>query len=120
MIEGGCFCGAIRYAIDPGDYLVANCHCSMCRKTSAAAFVTWVVVPESAFRYVKGDPRMLRSSEHGARYFCSSCGTPLACINATHPGIVDVTSCSLDAPEDYPPTVAVHEDSRLSWLNRPP
>jgi len=120
MIEGGCFCGNIRYTVDPGDYLVANCHCSMCRKTSAAAFVTWVVVPESAFHYVKGEPQILNSSEHGTRCFCSSCGTPLACINTTHQGIVDVTSCSLDAPEDFPPTIAVHEDTRLSWLARSP
>jgi hypothetical protein len=118
MIEGGCFCGAIRYTFEGGDYPVASCHCSMCRKTSAAPFVTWVVVPASAFRYLQGEPETLRSSTHGTRYFCSSCGTPLVCVNATHPDIVDVTSCSLDAPEDYPPTLAVHKDTRLSWLDR--
>lgn len=120
MIEGGCFCGKVRYAFESGDYLVANCYCSMCRKTSAAAFVSWVVVPEPAFRYLKGEPRILQSSEHGTRYFCSSCGTPLACTNTTHPGIVDVTSCSLDAPQDYPPTVAVHEETKLPWLDNSP
>ena len=44
-IEGGCFCGAIRYEIDEGKHVVANCHCTLCRKTSAAPFVTWMVVP---------------------------------------------------------------------------
>ena len=116
MIEGGCFCGAIRYAIEDGQYLVANCHCSMCRKTSAAPFVTWMVVPNAAFQYVQGVPQVLQSSDQGTRYFCAGCGTPVACINATHPDVIDITTGSLDAPEAYPPTVAVHEDTKLPWL----
>ena len=88
----------------------------MCRKTSGAAFVTWIVVPVGAFNYAKGEPAVLRSSEKGTRYFCSSCGTPVTCINTAHPEHVDVTTGSLDVPEDYPPTVAVHEDTKLAWL----
>ena len=45
MIEGGCFCKRIRYAIDDGEYLTANCHCTMCRRVHAAPYVTWLVVP---------------------------------------------------------------------------
>lgn len=118
MIEGGCFCGAIRYEIDDGDYLVANCHCSMCRRTSAAPFVTWMVVPTFAFRYVQGEPAVLKSSEKGTRYFCPRCGSPLVCVNADHPDNVDVTTGSLDAPGQYPPTVAVFEDTKLRWLGQ--
>ena len=116
MIEGGCFCGAIRYNIEDGNYLVANCHCSMCRRTSAAPFVTWMVVPKDAFRYTAGTPKILGSSDTGSRFFCADCGTPVVCVNTTHPDVVDVTTGSLDAPGDYPPTIAVHEDSKLCWL----
>lgn len=118
MIEGGCFCGAIRYAIQAGDYPVANCHCSMCRRTSAAPFVTWMVVPIAAFEYRRGTPRVLQSSASGTRFFCARCGTPIACINTQHPDIIDITTGSLDAPEDFPPTMAIHEDTRLPWLAR--
>ena len=45
-INGGCFCGAINYEIQDGDYLVANCHCTMCRSISGAPFVTWLIVPK--------------------------------------------------------------------------
>lgn len=116
MIQGGCFCGAIRYDIDDGNYLVANCHCTMCRRTSAAPFVTWMVVPAGAFRYVQGEPAVLESSDKGTRYFCARCGSPLVCINADHPDNVDVTTGSLDTPENYPPTMAVFEDTKLPWL----
>ena len=112
-IEGGCFCGDIRYAIDAGDYVAANCHCTMCRRIHAAPFVSWLVVPSNAFHYTKGAVNELQSSEHGARYFCAACGSHLACVNAGHPEIVDVTICSLDVPEAFPVSVEVFEDTRL-------
>ena len=116
MIEGGCFCGTIRYAIDDGEYLVANCHCSMCRRTSAAAFVTWMVVPLRRFRYTQGEPTELASSDNGRRYFCNRCGTPVACIITTRPNEVDVTTGSLDDPGNFRPTMDVHQDTMLPWL----
>ena len=115
-IEGGCFCGAIRYRVPAGDYLVANCHCSVCRRTSAAPFVTWFVVPRQALEYTQGTPRELRSSEVGRRYLCERCGTPIAFQSAKRPRDVDVTACSLDQPERFVPSIAVHEDTKLSWL----
>jgi len=117
VTQGGCFCGAIRYAIDDGNYLVANCHCSMCRRTSAAPYVTWMVVPTIAFGYTKGSPTKLLSSEQGTRYFCSNCGTPVACVISSNPGEIDVTIGSLDNPEEFPPTLDVHEDTKLPWLS---
>ena len=117
MINGGCFCGAIRYAIEDGDYIVANCHCTMCRKTSAAAFVTWIVVPQSQFQYTKGTPETLQSSKSGTRYFCGTCGTPILCSNSDHPKQVDITTGSLDDPGRFPPKYAVFEDTKLEWLS---
>ncbi|MEX2132162.1 MAG: GFA family protein [Pseudohongiellaceae bacterium] len=113
---GGCFCGKIRYCIDDGEHMVANCHCSMCRRISAAPFVTWILVPSTSFRYTQGQPIEFASSEKAVRHFCGSCGTPLAFLAKSRPDIVDVTSCSLDHPEKHPPSLEVHENSRLSWL----
>ena len=111
MTTGGCFCGKIRYEFDPGDYLVANCHC-----TSAAPFVTWVIVPSDKFRYTGAMPRVLESSDKGRRYFCADCGTPVACIITDRADHVDVTTGSLDDPDAFVPKAAVHEDTKLSWL----
>jgi len=80
MIEGGCFCKKIRYAIDDGAYQSVDCHCTMCRRIHAALYVTWIVVAADKFRYRTGTPATLASSMNGTRYFCSSCGTHLACI----------------------------------------
>jgi len=85
MLQGGCFCKKTCYEIKTADHLVVNCHCSMCRKISAAPFVTWLVVAKEAFGYVKGSPKVLRSSEKGSREFCGDCGTPLTfCSSERH------------------------------------
>lgn len=120
MIAGGCFCGKIRFEIDEkpvGDYLVANCHCTMCRRTSAAPFVTWIVVPRTALHLREGAPAILKSSEKGTRNFCRDCGTPLLFFTTERPNDVDVTTGCLDTPDDYAPTVNVHEESRIKWLH---
>lgn len=116
MIEGGCFCKRVRYSIDPGAYLCANCHCTMCRRLHAAPYVTWLVVPEEHFRYTGELPTRFPSSDDGTRWFCATCGTQVACVNASHPEIIDVTVGSLDAPETFAPTLEVFTDTRLTWV----
>ena len=114
-IKGGCFCGNIRYEITRAEYPIANCHCSMCRKTSGAPYVTWLVATKESFSYTSGSPTELQSSEGGKRFFCDQCGTPVACVNTAHPDIVDVTVGSLDEPQGFKPTMDAFEDSRLPW-----
>ncbi len=116
MIEGGCFCGKVRYAMEDTSYLSANCHCTMCRRVHAAPYVTWLVVPVDKFRYLTAKPAQMESSATGTRYFCSACGTHVACVNTGHPEIVDVSAGSLDAPERFEPTYDAFSDTRLAWV----
>lgn len=114
-ITGGCFCGALRYCIERVEQ-VANCHCSMCRRTSGAPFVSWLVVPRETFAYTQGAPAHLKSSERGDRYFCPACGTPIACVIASQPHHIDITLGSLDQPKRFTPSVDVHRRGRLPWV----
>lgn len=116
MIEGGCFCGSVRYCIEDGEYLSVNCHCTMCRRIHSAPYVTWLVVPVERFRYATAAPEVLRSSEKGTRYFCRTCGSHVACVVAAHPEFIDIPVGSLDRPEVAPPTMEVHGDTRLGWI----
>ncbi len=116
LIEGGCFCGKVRYAFEQNDYPSANCHCSICRRISAAPFVSWMVVPMDRFAYTQGHPKILHSTDHGTRYFCEACGTPLACVLAKYPESIDITTCSLDKPQDFAPKTDIYTDSKLAWV----
>ncbi len=115
-MTGGCFCGQIRYAFTPPEIATVNCHCTMCRRASAAPFVTWLVVPTTQFSYTRGQPAELASSAEGTRYFCAQCGSPLVCINRKHPDWTDITLGSLDHPEHFAPTRDVYADTRLDWV----
>lgn len=117
-VTGGCFCGKIRYRFYRPEIITVNCHCSMCRRTSAAPFVSWLVIPTSQFSYTQGEAAVLESSATGTRYFCDSCGTPLVCINSEHADWTDVTLGSLDQPEAFVPSKDVYADTQLYWLKQ--
>ncbi len=115
MLKGGCFCGAIRYEVDANPTQATACHCSICRRTSAAPFVAWLTVTPGSFRIVSGRPKSFRSSEHATRTFCPSCGTPFTFQSTRHPNEVDVPTCSLDDPEHVPPRSHTWRASGISW-----
>jgi hypothetical protein len=89
----------------------------MCRRTSAAPYVTWMIVPVGNVHLEKGEPASLKSSADGTRQFCKSCGTPVFCTNTAHPDIIDVTLCSLDDPATFTPSVEAYTDNKLNWVN---
>ena len=45
--EGGCQCGAIRYRAVGEPVLAALCHCSSCRRASAAPTTAWAMYPQA-------------------------------------------------------------------------
>ena len=119
MLEGGCLCGALRYNIEPGDSRIVNCHCTLCRRASGAPFVTWFLLSREQFRLTAGEPAVLQSSDHGTRWFCDRCGTPIAFLSDKRPDKIDVTVCSLDDPDSHVPEEDVYVETRLDWTRQP-
>jgi len=117
MVRGGCCCGSIRYELDPTEGLVVNCHCTICRKTSGAPYVTWIVVAASQFKWIEAEPATLHASSHGTRGFCSRCGTPVSFVTTKRPGQIDVTVGSLDDPNPYTPSEDVYIEDKLDWIH---
>jgi hypothetical protein len=117
MLNGGCFCGAIRYQAGGTPFDQTNCHCSICRRTTGAPFVAWFSVPRSEFRLIQGVPTQFRSSLEGMRSFCPHCGTQLTFERNDASNEIDVTTCSLDAPEQLPPKDHTRTSSKLAWVN---
>jgi hypothetical protein len=116
MLKGGCFCGRIRYEAAGTPFHETNCHCSICRRTTGAPLVTWFSVARSQFRIVCGEPTRFRSTVKGTRSFCPQCGTQLTFEPHDFQDEIDVTTCSLDAPDELPPKDHTHVSSKLDWL----
>jgi hypothetical protein len=114
-ICGGCLCGTVRYEAIGQPYNVTHCHCSDCRRSSGAAFVTWASFACSDFRFTTGEPRELRWAGR-LRSFCAHCGTPLTFMDGPGADELDVTVCSFDQPATVTPADHVWADDRLPWI----
>lgn len=115
MHEGGCLCAAIRYRITDAPAFSVVCHCATCRRASGAPAIAWVTVDRSHFRFVSGFPRSYHSSVGVVRRFCAGCGTSLTYENAGSPNTVDITTATLDNPNDFPPHEEVWLEQRVPW-----
>jgi hypothetical protein len=115
-IEGGCLCGAVRYRAQGQARHATLCHCRTCRKAAGAPVVAWITVPADGFAFVSGTPVEFRSSSRVIRTFCGVCGTPLTYVHADYRFGVDVTTCSLDQPENFAPADQTWVNHRVPWL----
>ena len=114
MLEGGCLCGAVRYATNAPPFHETVCHCTICRRASGAPFVAWFSVHPASLS-VSGAPAWFRSSATGERGFCPRCGTQLFFRSNGLPEETDVTTASLDDPSLVPPRDQVRTSSCISW-----
>ena len=118
-VSGACLCGAVRFEIETPTLFSAHCHCSMCRRAHGAGFVTWIGVPYERFRVRAGEDRLVRyrSSDHGTRTFCHTCGSTLFCESTRHPDYIDIVLANLDGPIDRAPEFHVFFDDRAPWVH---
>ncbi len=118
--EGGCLCGAVRYRATGEASQATLCHCTSCRRASAAPAVAWATFLSDGFAFTTGRPQRFRSSPAVERTFCGRCGTPLTYRHEAAPLGVDVTTASLDEPERCPPADHTWSGERMRWWRPEP
>jgi len=115
--EGGCFCGAVRYATS--DFTDAGyCHCSICRRVTGAPVLGWANTPRANFRLLRGQPRFVATSAEFHRAFCGDCGT-LVWSESIDPARWDQVSLhhgTLDRAAEVMPSVHIFHGDRLPWF----
>jgi hypothetical protein len=121
--EGGCRCGAVRYAVSAEPLAVMDCHCRDCQYASGGSHTTAVVVPAAAFRLTRGTPKRFASKGDSgravARAFCETCGSPLF---SEPPGgtLIVVKAGSLDDPSWLEVRGALYVTSAQPWAHIDP
>jgi hypothetical protein len=115
-ISGGCYCGKVRFKATSKPMHQANCHCENCRRAAGAQAVAWITVKRTDFEFEKGDAKRYRTHTGAYRTFCDSCGTSLTYENDNRPEEIDITTASLDHPEDFPPNKDVFPEEKLPWV----
>lgn len=76
-LNGGCYCGAVRYQIASAPAWSAHCHCRSCQMALGGAFVTWAKIAAEDFVVTKGEIKTIQKIPGATRGFCGACGTTL-------------------------------------------
>lgn len=116
-IEGGCLCGAVRFAATSQPKGVFWCHCQSCRKHSGAPVSVFVGFEHRTYVVTKGEITKFSSSPGTTRGFCSKCGSTLTCEVKALPTETHFHVGTFDAPERFQPRRHFFRNEQLPWLH---
>jgi hypothetical protein len=117
-LEGGCYCGAVRYVSEGEPVLRAQCHCRACQHITGGAPNMFMLMPPDGFRYVKGESKRFKRPDLDnavTREFCETCGTHLV---TRRPGLdaVVLKVGTLDDPSLFGgPAIAIFTEDKQAF-----
>src|SRR5574337_1624548 len=103
-VQGGCYCGALRYRASGDPLFKGQCHCRECQYISGGHPNVVLGMPASGFTYLSGTPREFRRADLAqpvTREFCGACGTHLVTRTHNLPGAVLIKVGTLDDPSVF-------------------
>lgn len=119
-MEGGCFCGTVRYTLHNAPLSVQHCHCEICRKVSGEFCSSGAVVRRSDIG-IAGQENLVgfRTSKSFERQFCRTCGGRLFSYEDSEPQIMYFHPATLDGGKHpgHPPGSESHAyiRSKAEW-----
>ncbi len=120
-VEGGCFCGAVRYRAARDPELCVYCFCSDCLKRMGSDGYAGFMVDEDTFEHLHGDTAYVAAEAASGRtvkrHFCPECGSHL--WGETELGLVSIAAGTLDEPDLFQPTMAAFTENALTWARIP-
>lgn len=121
-LEGGCYCGAVRYVAEGTPMLKAQCHCCACQHISGGAPNMFMLMPPDGFRYTKGKPKQFKRADLEnavTREFCAECGTHMVTLRPGLPAVV-LKVGTLDDPGLFGgPKMAIFTEDRQTFHHIP-
>jgi hypothetical protein len=122
-LEGGCYCGKLRYRAEGDPLVKGQCHCRECQYITGGSPNVFLAMPESGFSYTQGKARAFQRSDLEkpvTREFCPDCGTHVVTRAPALPGAVIVKVGTLDDPKLFAgPQIAIFGIDRQSFHRVP-
>ena len=104
-LEGGCFCGAVRYEAEGDPAFKGQCHCRQCQYFAGGGPNFFMAMPAAGFKYTKGKPAGYARDDapmfKANREFCATCGVQLTTKAVPLPDVVFLKVGSLDEPAAF-------------------
>ena len=119
IVEGSCYCGAVKWQFEMPIKVAVMCHCTMCRKLNGSDYSSHVFVAEDQFKLVAGQDNIteFQATENVMRAFCRTCGSPAYAVNNKRfPGHIVVGRSCIDTDVDIRPRFQVFTQSKGDWV----
>lgn len=121
-LEGGCYCGNVRYVAEGDPMMKAQCHCRECQYITGGSPNMFIAMPIAGFSYTKGAPKQFKRSDLErpvTREFCPECGTHVVTRPQGFPAVV-VKVGTLDDPSLFgEPKMAIYTIDKQAFHQIP-
>ncbi|MFI5049572.1 MAG: GFA family protein [Gaiellales bacterium] len=129
LYEGGgyaaaaCSCGQLQLRVEGDPVRVSICHCLACQRRTGSAFGYQARFPAGRVTVTGRHSEYVRHPDDGGEErrfrFCPDCGSTVFYSTGNDPDLIAVAVGGFADPAFPPPTVAVYESRRHSWLELP-
>jgi hypothetical protein len=103
-LEGGCYCGGVRYRAEGDPLFRGQCFCRECQHIAGGSANLVMGMGEAGFAYTRGTAKAFRRSDLEnpvTREFCPDCGTHLLSRAPGLPGAVLLKVGTFDDPSVF-------------------
>ena len=111
---GGCFCGAVQFAVSGEPVAMGYCHCDSCRTWSAAPVNAFTLWPPQAVQVIEGADQIgtFKKTANSHRKWCIVCGGH---VFTEHPGwgVTDVYAAAIPSYPFKPGLHVNYAETRL-------
>jgi len=117
-VEGGCYCGSVRYVAEGQPMMKAACMCRECQYVTGGGPNFFVAMPTDGFSYTKGTAKQFRRKDLEnpvTREFCPECGTQIVTRAPGFPAVI-LKVGTLDNSADFSgPDMAIYTIDRQPY-----
>ena len=107
-IEGGCYCGEIRYVSNGDVQASVQCHCRECQYITGGHPKVLMIMPLDEFKRNDLENSM-------TRLFCSKCGTAIGTRNPMRPNSIILKVGTFDDPAIFEPEIAIFTSDKQKF-----
>ncbi len=122
-LEGGCFCGAVRYTLASAPMFVNCCHCRDCQRQTGGAFAINALIETDRIACRGEMPVPVTMATDSGRphdiHRCPHCHTAVWSDYGRRPGLRFVRVATLDNPAALKPDAHIFTRSKLPWVELP-
>ena len=117
-IEGGCYCGNIRYSSKGEPQASMQCHCRECQYITGGNPNVIMIMPLEGFQFTKGQAQEFKRNDIDnsvTRLFCNNCGTAIGTKTPMRPNSIILKVGTFDDPSIFEPKIAIFASDKQKF-----